>query len=219
MSEKNPLGVQPSKSSMQNLLVGTDQCDFYVWINPSDFLVRHQITTVGCFFSVPPGLGSEGPLDETLMFVPNPKFRGAISPFQNNLLRNYLAEYNLELSRRHYFPRYPCRLAAIFLLENKEDAYRYRERHMVHVGNRLLKCVKTNGPYHYSRHDSSWIDFMQTGHSMDRDTINHVVRAYWSGTAAEDAGLVSMGEPWSETPLTEVLFLGRVDFYDTDLDA
>ena len=33
------------------------------------------------------------------MFLPNPEFKSFLTPFQNNLLRNYIAEYNLEGSR------------------------------------------------------------------------------------------------------------------------
>ena len=34
-------------------MVGDVSRDFFVWVDLSDFLVRHQIDTVGCFFSTP----------------------------------------------------------------------------------------------------------------------------------------------------------------------
>ena len=43
----------------------------------------------------------------TWMFLRNPAYKTFISPFQNNLLRKYIAEYSLELSRQRYFAAYP----------------------------------------------------------------------------------------------------------------
>ena len=94
-----------------NLFCAEDQRDFYVWVDPSNWFIRHQIQETGSFFPVHPEN-----LEEALMFVPNPKFRGLVSPFQNNLLRQYVAEYQLEVARQTYYPKYPCRLRAIFFV-------------------------------------------------------------------------------------------------------
>lgn len=153
------------------------------------------------------------------MFLPNPDFKTFISPFQNNLLRNYIAEYDLELSRQRQFAAYPCRLQAIFLLDSAEEAERYAARHPSHVGTRLLKRCSTVGPYLYSVHDSAWVNFLRIGHSMDQQTLDSVGRAYWSGERVVDHQLMSMGRNWSEDPILEVLFLGRVDFRDKTLEG
>jgi len=151
------------------------------------------------------------------MFLPNPEFKTFISPFQNNLLRNYIAEYNLELSRQRDFGKYPCRLHAIFLLANAEEAQKYAARHSDHVGSRLLKRCTTVGPYRYSIHDSAWVNFLRRGHSMDQETLDLVCRGYWSGERAADHRLQSMGQEWMEDAILEVLFLGRIDFHDKSL--
>lgn len=54
---------------------------------------------------------------------------------------------------------------------------------------------------------------------MDRDTLEFVGRAYWSGERVVDHPLMSMGKPWTEDPIPEVLFLGRVDFNDKSLEG
>jgi len=108
------------------------------------------------------------------MFLPNPEFKTFISPFQNNLLRNYIAEYNLELSRQRSFGAYPGRLQAIFLLDSAEEAQKYAARHPDHAGTRLLKRCTTVGAYHYSVHDSAWVNFLRIGHSMDQGTLEFV---------------------------------------------
>ena len=95
---------------MTNLIVAEQPRHFWVWVDPSDWLSRHSITFTGFFVSSPAPSGSP-----TLMFIANPSFKTFITPFQNNLLRNYMAEYNLELSRSASFPEYRSRLECIFL--------------------------------------------------------------------------------------------------------
>lgn len=187
---------------------------FYVWIDPKNWLTRHQIQVVGSFSSVIPDGNSE-----TLMFLPNPKFEGTIGVFQNNLLRNFTAEYNLELGRVTNFKTMPSRLHAIFLFESANEAQRYRERHGWHVGDRLLREVTTSGPYAYSAHDCSWVDFLRLGHSMDAATIDYVSKAYWRGLKVEDSTLESFRKPWSQSPIMEILFIGRIEFIDRSLPS
>jgi hypothetical protein len=198
---------------MTNLFCGEDQRDFYVWVDPSNWLIRHQIQETGSFFSVHPE-----DREEALMFIPNPKFRGGVSPFQNNLLQQYIAEYQLEVARQTCCPKYPCRLQAIFLFESEEEADKYRERHFSHVGNRVLKRVKTVGYYCYSLHDSSWIDFLRLSGWNDLQTLDNVCKAYWGGHLVKSSHLQSLGKVWTEEPIIEVLYLGTVEFYERSLD-
>ena len=88
---------------MSNLFASEQERDFFVYVDPRDLLVRHQVGLIGSFNSMP-----SDPSAQTLMFLPNPEFKTFISPFHSNLLRNYIAEYNLELSRKSLFPDYPC---------------------------------------------------------------------------------------------------------------
>ncbi|AFM14152.1 hypothetical protein [Turneriella parva] len=195
-----------------NIFKDSKTRDFWVWIDPTNFMTKHQVTLAGSFTSA-------GTTDtqENLMFTPNPNFRAAISPFQSGLTIRYIAEYNLEIHRKHSFMNYPSRLQAIFLFDSEAEANKYRERHMAHVGNRLLKKVKTYAGYTFSRHDSSWVDFMRIGHSMDSDTIRTISESYWRGDATAANSLKSMGQDWSQDPIYEILFIGRVDFYDKSL--
>ncbi len=88
---------------------------------------------------------------------------------------------------------------------------------MGHVGNRLLRQARSVGPYAYSTHDSSWVDFLRLNHSCDDETIHQVAQAYWRGVNVEDCELKSFGKPWAQSPIIEVLYLGRIDFYDRSL--
>jgi hypothetical protein len=194
---------------MSNIVESRDPADFYVFVDPHDRLIQHQVGLIGSFFS-----NHADATAETLMFLPNPKYQTFITPFQNNLVRNYAAEYNLEITRQRYFPEYPSRLNAIFLLWTKENAEKYQSRHPKHVADRILKKVKTNGHYKYSLHDSAWINFLRLGHSMDEEALLFVSNAYWTGQMVCHHTLESMGKPWTDEPIMEALFLGRVDFYD-----
>lgn len=200
---------------MKNLYQSNISKNFFVWINPNDFLARHQITEIGSFFS-------GGNLQErktNLMFIPNPEFKGDITPFQINVMRNYMVEYNLELCRMTYLKSYPSRLNAIFLFHSEEEAQKYKKRHGMHIQERILKKIKTVGPYIYSQHDSSWIDFLRLGHCMTPENTERSCKSYWQGITVEQCELESIGEPWMESPIIESLFSGRIEFYDRNLDG
>ena len=197
---------------LKNFIKGREERNFFVWVDPNNFLVKHNIESVGCFVS-----NCFPNNTEQLMFIPNPSFKGAVSPFQNNITKVLRAEYNLEISRNYYFAGYPSRLEAIFLLPDEEEAHKYKKRYIEHVNNRILKKVKTVGEYICSFHDSSWIDFLRLGHGMDEESIHQATNMYWNGGCVRDNQLSSCGKEWTEDPIIEILFLGRVDFYDKHL--
>jgi hypothetical protein len=197
-----------------NLTISDEPLDFFVWINPNDRFIQHQVGLVGSFTSAP----FVDP-KAALMFIPNPNFKSGITSFQNNLLRNYMAEYNLEVDRLRWFPKYPSRLHSIFLFGAENEANNYSIKHPEHVGDRILKRVKTVGPYTYSKHDSSWVNFLRLPHSIDVSSINNISKSYWKGIKAEQCELTSFGKPWTESTVMEILFLGRVDFYDKTVNT
>jgi hypothetical protein len=199
---------------MSNLYTAEENVDFWVWINPKNWLVRHQIEFTGGFTS-----GGLFHKKSNLMFIPNQNFQADITPFQLNIMSEYIAEYNLELSREANFAHYPSRLNAIYLFDHEEEAYRYKDRHMYHVGDRILKKVHSVGSCVFSKHDSSWVDFLRISHSLDPTSIDNIGKVYWSGDFVENQQLLSLGKPWSEPPIIEVLFIGRVEFYDRNLEV
>lgn len=201
--------------AMSNKFFTNSPVDFWVWINPDNFLVRNQITVTGGFASG--GLMDTG-RNSNLMFIPNPEFRGDITPFQHGVVREYLAEYNLELSREAYFNEYPSRLNSIYLFLGQDDAELYSERYKWHVGDRILKKCHSVGPAQYSVHDCSWVDFLRQSNMINPDSINNVGRAYWNGHRVQDCKLKSMGKSWTQDEIKEVLFVGRIEFYDRNLD-
>ena len=196
-------------ASTTNLVVTDEQRDFFVWVDPRTFLVQANVAATGRFSSaelIDP--------QETLPFVRNGKFGGFVTPFLQGVTHSYGVEFSLELTRRREFPRYSCRLMAVFLFDGEGDAQKYSDRHPEHVGNRVLQKVKTVGGYTYSLHDSSWIDYLRIPHFWRPERVEAGSRDYWSGRTASTYTLTSFGKPWTAEPLAEVLYLGTVEFYD-----
>ena len=199
---------------MSNLFSSVEPVDFWVWINPDNWLVKHQITVTGGFTSG----GLFGERKSNLMFVPNPDFQGDITPFQFGIMREYMAEYNLELCRERSFRNYPSRLNAIYFFMSEEEAFKYKACHQEHVQGRLLKKCHSVNPCVYSIHDSSWVDFLRLTHMIDTQSVENVGNAYWSGVRVQDRQLEPLGKPWSQETIFEALFIGRVEFYDRSLE-
>jgi len=196
---------------------GKEPKEFFVWVDPNDWLVQWNMD-VGSFFG---GTQLGGGSPEYLQFIANPKARpSAITPFHNNVIHLYRVEYNLETQRfgRPEFKDYPSRLWALFLLASKENALAYKMAHPEHVKGRVLKRCVTVGGYTYSVHDAAWIDFLRLKHGLDDDTLTRVAEAYWRGERTDQLGfkLSSMGKPWTPKPVTEILFYGTVNFPNKD---
>ena len=194
--------------------------EFFVWVDPAATGIQHNLGLVGSFSGGPHLVPIDGP--EGLLFVPNPNPQArerALTPFHLGITRDYRVEYNLESLRYQEFRSLPSRFNALFLLDSREDAQRYREAEPNHVGNRILKRGVTSGEYSYSLHDSAWIKFLRLPHSMDEETICQCGRAYWLGNRVSEMELISMGRPWAAPSVTEVLFYGRIDFPNKALTA
>lgn len=192
---------------MKNLINGEQEKAFYVWVKPKDIYANFNANMVGSFVSVTNK-------EDNLMFLPNENFSGYISPFQGNLLRQYLAEYKLEISRKKNFADYPSRLSSTFLFEDETEAAKYAESHQFHVGDRELLRGKTVGPYTYSRHDLGWIDFLRSPLLIDEKIIQKMCESYWKGESVAEFHLELMEKSISAiaTSIFEILFIGRIDF-------
>jgi hypothetical protein len=198
------------------LVTSSDSREFFVWVNPEDWLVQNNAGLVGIFACGPiPGLEDDA---SKIMFVPNPDFLAPLSPFQWGMLSHYIADYNLELSRQHYFSGYPSRLDACFLVESAAAGHKYAAAQPEHVKRRTLKRLVTEGSYVYSTHDSGWVDFLRLRGSIDAETINAAARHYWRGDPAIGS-FTLLGVEYAFRSAREVLFYGRVRFTNLDLSV
>ena len=179
---------------------GNEPKEFFVWVDPNDWMVRHNVGMIGGLGHAPPPPEAEAP--EHLLFVHNPNHKqGMVSRFHVGVMKSYAVEYEIERFRYQLFREYPSRLHAMYLFETRQEAERYRETHMDHVSNRILKRGVTDGPYVYSLHDLNWIDFLRLTTMIDVDSLNTIWRAYWQGQRVRDHRLQSMGQPWTAEPI------------------
>ena len=195
--------------------IENEQREFFVWVDPDDWMVRHNIGIVGGMAQPPPEPEVASP--ENLMFVFNPNHKqGDVSRFHLGVMRNYSIEYDLERFRHQVHPKLPSRLFAMYLFENREQASLYHNRNPVHVGRRVLKRGLTAGPYIYSVHDLTWITFLRAFHSIQPDTFHVCSNGYWRGERMEEKQFELRGAPWTEPSIMEVLFYGRINFPNKD---
>jgi hypothetical protein len=191
------------------MTIMTEQKEFFIWVDPDDFMVRNNIGRVGSIAQGPP---PQNLSPNDLMFVHNPDHKVQfIARFHRGVIHDYSIEYEMERYRYEHNRELPSRLFALFLFENRVEASRYHAQHPAHVGRRVLKRGVTVGPYIYSAHDSAWIDYLRLPHSIDAETFDHCGRGYWSGARME-GGFESMGEPWKPNSIMEALLYGRIDF-------
>lgn len=199
---------------MSELIITEELVDFWVWIDPKNWLTKHNISQTGRIFSG--GLVGQG--KSNLMFIPNPGFEGDISTYNLGITNYYNVEYALENFRNEYCPAHPSRLTALFLLPSEEEAKVYEETHREHVKNRILKKCHSWGKVTFSIHDSSWIDFLRLDGMVDDESYNNILGLYWRGKKVQDCGLLHFGERWTQKPAPEVLLMGQVEFYNRNLD-
>ena len=192
---------------MKNLFNGNIEKEFYLWVDPKNFMTFNNLSLIGHAFSNPIPSESNNP-EDNLLFIPNPKYKAGITPYHNNIAKRIRAEYALEIYRPK---QYPSRTQALFLCNSIEDANKYEELHKSHTNDRTLVNGYSTGNYIYSIHDSGWFDFLCTDGSFgDEETIKNCVRAYWNGITIVERQLQLYGNPWSQPPTMEVLFYGNL---------
>ena len=147
------------------------------------------------------------------LFNGNP-FGSALPEDQFTTVQNYFAEYHLEYYRQRLYNAFPSRLHALLLFATRVDAENFRSKHAARVRGRYLACARSSGPYLVSFHDSSWLDYLRLPHSLNLATLDEVSGHYWRGTLVEEVELPFMGERWSEPPVIEALFQGKLELVE-----
>ncbi len=61
------------------------RCEFFVWVNPKEFLVQHNLGLVGSFSGGPLRAGEDTPAH--LQFIRNENASGTVTPFHSGVLR------------------------------------------------------------------------------------------------------------------------------------
>jgi hypothetical protein len=188
---------------MSNLFTGTEEKEFFVWVDEHEPITKHNIEKAGYLFSIPES-------DDVFPFIPNPKETGFRSQFIGNIIWSYQTEYNVELTRKWKFKEYPSRFTALFLFETQDEAQKYAKNHLWHVSYRSLKKVKTQDHYKYSKHDLGWIDFLIEPSGQNSDLLRDATMEYWKGTSVTGHNFIRMGKPCIINSNYEILYDGIV---------
>lgn len=199
-------------TSSENLFRIRDEEKFYLWINPKNYIIFHNVHFTGLITSNPM-LSEQSTKEDNLLFIPNPNYKNFITPYQNNIIKRIRAEYWLEFYRP---PEYPSRLQALYIFNSECDAKQYKEFHPDHVKGRILISGSAINNYLYSIHDSGWFDYLCKDASIDNETIRYCATEYWKGTEVEHAQLTIYGHYWSQKPTLEVLYYGSLKITDKD---
>ena len=125
--------------------------------------------------------------------------------------QNYFAEYHLEYYRQRLYNDFPSRIHATLLFATRVDAENFGLRHRSRVAGKTITSVRSSGDYIVSFHDSSWLDYLRLPHSLSLSTLDEISGHYWRGQLVEEIGVQFMNERWSEPPVIEALFQGKLN--------
>ncbi|MFA6058599.1 MAG: hypothetical protein WC756_10410 [Taibaiella sp.] len=190
---------------MGNLFRGNTEKKLYAWIDPTNWFIAHNIGMYGHLSCTPPAENNTA--EENLLFIPNPKYKGGVTPYHNNVAKKIRTEYTFEFYRP---PLYPSRTQAFYALYSLEHAEQYKRFHEAHVKDRILISGIPVGECHYSIHDSGWFDFLCKDANFDDHTITQSAESYWKGLSVSQCELKLYGHPWSQPETWEILFYGTL---------
>src|ERR1035437_6670485 len=171
---------------MDRLIKDTVPLELYAWVEPGADLPGWDIL-------------SGNPFGTTL---PEDQF---------TTVQNYFAEYHLEYYRQRLFSDFPSRLHALLLFATRVDAESFRAKQPLRAQGKSLVCVRSQGAYVVSFHDSSWLDYLRLPHNLSLETLDEISNYYWKGALVEDVGVRFMNELWWEPPVIEALFQGTLE--------
>lgn len=168
------------------------QKNFYIFINPHNFMANWQANTIKqltssgytfALMSEENRRAYEEDRIDYLPFIKNPSYNCFISPFCVNAMNDYRIEHDCELVRKNYFPNSPSRLSAIFAFGDmercKQVSMKYgwplsQVRKFELMENELTRVLKANMEIiSLARHA-----YANSG--IDQQTIESIWKAYWN---------------------------------------
>ena len=210
------------------------QNEFYVFVNQYRPMTVLNLKNTKCFTS---GAYSNCSLNpnflkkyleddvDYLPFIPNEKGLQVISPYCLSAISKYWVEYDAELCRKHYFPKYPSRLSAIFAFGDSEackEVNRKYEKYgwdlstvkkfRLNIDN-LSRVIKVN---------MEIVSLMRAAYIIgffDDKTKNDIWKEYWNGTGDIDLELpdvVSERKIHHSGEIFEYLIEGQLVLIESD---
>ena len=207
------------------------QNEFYIFIDQYSPITVLNLKNTKCFLSA---AYSNCSLDTNFLkkylednvdyfpFVPHEKNLPIISPYCLSAINDYWVEYDAELCRKHYYPKYPSRLSAIFAFGDYETCIkvdreydwdlRTVKKFRLNIDD-LTRVIKVN---------MEIVSVMRTAYKrgfFDDKTKNDIWKNYWNGTEGIDLELPdveSERKKYHSGVIFEYLIEGKLVLIESD---
>jgi len=223
--------MNKNKITLLNDKANLIQNEFYVFVNKYRPITVLNLKNTKCFTSAAYSNCSldnnflkkylEGFVDY-LPFIPNKKDLKIISPYCLSAINDYRLEYDAELCRKYYYPKYPSRLSAIFAFGDYETCKKVERKYgwdlstvkkfRLDIDN-LTRVIKVNMEIVSLMRIANIISF------SDNKTKNDIWKNYWDGTGDIDLELpdvVSERKIYSSSVIFEYLIEGKLVLVESD---
>lgn len=209
------------------------QNEFYVFIDQYRPMTVLNLKNTKCFISAAYGYCS---LDKNFLnkylegdanylpFVPHEKDLPIISPYCLSAISDYMVEYDAELCRKHYYPKYPSRLSAIFAFGDYETCKKANRKYgwdlstvrkfRLNIDN-FTRVIKVN---------MEIVSLMMTAYIrgfFDDETKNDIWKNYWDGTGDIDLELPDVESErkiYNSGEIFEYLIEGKLVLIESDVE-
>ena len=196
--------MNKNKITLLNDKTSLVQNEYYVFVNQYRPITVLNLKNTKCFTSAAYGYCSLDPnfskeyLEGNanyLPFISHEKSLPIISPYCLSAINDYRVEYDAELCRKQYYPKYPSRLSAIFAFGDYETCKKVERKYRkfgwdlntvkkfrLNIDN-FTRVIKVN---------MEIVSLMRTAYIrgfFDDKTKNDIWKCYWNGTGNIDLEL------------------------------
>ncbi|MBA7520522.1 hypothetical protein ES705_12618 [subsurface metagenome] len=207
------------------------QKEFYIFVDQYSPIAVLNLKNTKCFISAAYGYCSlntnflnkylEGNVNY-LPFGTHEKDLPIISPYCLSAIKDYMVEYDAELCRKNYYPKYPSRLSAIFAFGDYETCKKVDGKYgwglstvkkfRLNIDN-LTRVIKVN---------MEIVSLMRTAYILgffDDKTKDDIWKNYWNGTGdivLELPDVESERKIYRSSEIFEYLIEGKLVLIESD---
>lgn len=182
--------------------------DYFIFVDLNNSLTKYNLEIAGKIFSS--GYASmdgnidfahkyiNGQANYLPLVINNERSSNFLSFYCSSVTVNYRIEYDTEMTRFHYFPKFPSRLSAVFAFATEEDCRKARDfyqwdlstvRKFRLLPDALTRVAKVNmeiiSLMRYAYRNGMW-----TG-----EQVEHIWKHYWSGGGSLEIEIPTMQPP------------------------
>lgn len=223
--------MKKSKIMLLNDKTSLIQNEFYIFIDQCRPMTVLNLKNTKCFISAAYSNCSLDPnflkkyLEDDvdyLPFIPPEKGLPIISPYCLSAISDYWVEYDAELCRKCYYPKYPSRLSAIFAFGDYETCKKANRKYgwdlstvkkfRLNIDN-LTRVIKVN---------MEIVSLMRTAYKrgfFDDKTKDDIWKNYWNGTGDINLELLDVESERKINPSGEIfeyLIEGKLVLIESD---